>query len=83
MDGVDHATVGISRDEAHAREAALQETATNIAQALPSSLPAARSRPSTRRSPLAATPIATRHAIETIRPPSRTLTYVASRSTYG
>jgi len=52
-------------------------------QAEPSSLPAASSRPRIRRSPLWATPVATSAAIDTTRPPSRTLTYVASSHRYG
>jgi hypothetical protein len=46
----------------------------NAGQALPSSLPGLSSRPRIRRSPEVATPLATRAAIETTRPPSRTLT---------
>lgn len=52
-------------------------------QAEASSLPVDSSNPSTRRSPLAAIPTATRAAIDTTLPASRTLRYVASSQRYG
>ncbi len=55
----------------------------NAGQAEPSSCPALSSSPSTRRSPLIATPTATSAAIDTTRPASRTLRYVASSHRYG
>jgi hypothetical protein len=66
--------VVVADDQAHTGQSPLDKTPNDAAQAEPSSLPAASSSPSTRRSPLAATPTATNAAIDTTWPASLTLT---------
>ena len=83
MNDLDQPPVVVADNQPDTAEATLDQPAEKPGQALPSSLPAASSSPSTRRSPVAATPVATSAAIEVTRPASRTLTYVASSHRYG
>ena len=82
-DRLDQPRMVVADDEPDAREAALDEARMNAGQAEPSSLPGRQLE--AQHPPLAAvaTPAATSAAIDTTRPPSRTLTYVASSHRYG
>jgi hypothetical protein len=77
VDGLEETPAGVVITSRRPRSSSPR---TELGQALPSSLPAARSNLSTRRSPELAAPIATRQAIDTTRPASRTSCSLSSSS---